>query len=374
MTHVTTDPATHVSSSIHDAPMRAVLQSGYGTTDVFRIGTTARPAPGPGEVLVRVAAAGLDRGTWHLMTGRTYLMRIMGFGFRAPKEPVPGLDLAGTVVEIGAGVTRFRVGDEVFGIGRGTFAELARAREDKLVKKPASLTFDEAAVLAISGGTALQALEAVAPTRGERVLVIGASGGVGTYAVQLAKALGASVTGVASTAKLETVLAAGADRVIDYTAEDFADGATTYEVIVDIGVGASLRRLRRALTPTGRLVFVGNEHGGDWSAGFGRPLLALALSPFVRQRFVILTAKEHHTHLEKLAAFVERGEVTPIIDRRVSLAGVVPALQDMEAGRIRGKVVISPGQELASAAGAGIRRSNQNVPKGRSEAMTPRIR
>jgi NADPH:quinone reductase-like Zn-dependent oxidoreductase len=322
--------------------MRAVLQSGYGSTDVFRIATTARPTPGAGEVLVRVAAAGLDRGTWHLMTGRPYLMRIMGFGFRAPKAPVPGLDLAGTVVEVGPGVTRFRVGDDVFGIGRGTFAELTCAREDKLVKKPASLSFDQAAVLAVSGGTAIQAIEAARVSRGERVLIVGASGGVGTYAVQIAKALGAHVAGVASTGKLATVRAAGADRVIDYTAEDFADGSVTYDAILDIGGGTSLRRLRRAMTPTGRLVFVGNEHGGDWTAGFGRQLLALALSLFVRQKFAVLAAKEHHAHLEKLAAFVDRGQVVPIIDRRVPLAGLVPALHDLEAGRVRGKVVIAP--------------------------------
>jgi len=330
------------TTAVDAASMRAVLQSGYGTTDVFRIGTTARPTPGPGEVLVRVAAAGLDRGTWHLMTGRPYLMRIMGYGFRAPKEPVPGLDLAGTVVEVGSGVTRFQVGDEVFGIGHGTFAELARASEDKLVKKPASLTFDQAAVLAVSGGTAVQAIEVVGVTRGERVLVIGASGGVGTYAVQIAKAIGANVTGVASAGKLATVRAAGADHVIDYTAEDFADGTATYDAIVDIGGGTSLRRLRRALTPTGRLVFVGNEHGGDWTAGFGRQLLALVLSPFVRQRFVVLAAKEHHSHLEKLAALVDLAQVAPFIDRRVPLAGLVPALHDLQAGRIRGKVVIAP--------------------------------
>lgn len=269
-------------------------------------------------------------------------MRLMGFGFRAPKAPVPGLDLAGTVVEIGAGVTRFRVGDEVFGIGRGTFAELACAREDKLVIKPPSLSFDQAAVLAVSGGTAVQAIEAVGLARGERVLIIGASGGVGTYAVQIAKALGAHVTGVASTSKLGTVRAAGADRVIDYTTEDFADGSATYDAILDIGGGTAVRALRRAMTPTGRLVFVGNEYGGDWTAGFGRQLWALALSPFVRQQFVILGAKEHHTHLEKLAAFIDLGQLAPVIDRHVPLTGLVSAMRDLEAGRIRGKVVIAP--------------------------------
>jgi NADPH:quinone reductase-like Zn-dependent oxidoreductase len=338
---MTTATLPLTTPSTRSEPMRAILQSGYGTTDVLRVDTTARPSPGPGEVLVKVEAAGLDRGTWHLMTGRPYLMRLMGFGFSAPKEPVPGLDLAGTVVEVGAGVTRFRVGDEVFGIGRGSFAELARAREDKLAHKPASLSFEQAAVLAVSGGTALQACHAARVQRGDRVLVIGASGGVGTYAVQIAKARGAEVTGVASTAKLETVRAAGADRVIDYTACDFTDGEETYDVILDIGGNTPLRRLRRALAPAGRLVFVGGESGGDWTAGFGRQLLALLLSPFVKQRFVMLASKEHREHFEPLVELVERGQLAPIIDRRVALTEVTTAIRDLEAGRVRGKVVVA---------------------------------
>ena len=332
------------ATSITAAPtdkMRAVLQSGYGDTDVLRVGSTTRPTPAAGEVLVKVHAAGLDRGTWHLMTGRPYLMRIMGFGFFRPKDPVPGFDLAGTVVEIGAGVTRFRVGDAVFGIGRGSFAELACAREDKLVHKPASLSFEQAAVLAVSGSTALQAARAARIERGERVLVIGASGGVGTYAVQIAKALGAEVTGVGSTAKLDTIRAAGADHVIDYTTHDVADGSQIYDVILDIGGNTPLRRLRRALAPTGRLVFIGGENGGDWTAGFGRVLFAFALSPFVRQRFIMFMAKEHHSHFEELLAFVERGEVAPLIDRRVALDDLATAMRDLEAGRVRGKVVVA---------------------------------
>jgi NADPH:quinone reductase-like Zn-dependent oxidoreductase len=277
------------------------------------------------------------------MTGRPYLMRIMGFGFSGPKDPVPGLDLAGTVVEVGPGVTRFSVGDEVFGVGRGSYAELARAREDKLARKPAALSFEQAAVLAVSGGTALQACEAARVQRGDRVLVVGASGGVGTYAVQIAKACGAEVTGVASTAKLDTVRAAGADHVIDYTTRDFADGAARYDVILDIGGNTPLRRLRRALAPAGRLVFVGGEHGGDWTAGFGRVLLAMLLAPFVRQSFRMLAAKEHFVHLERLTQLVDRGQITPIIDRRVGLHELVPAMQDLEAGRVRGKVVVTVG-------------------------------
>ena len=253
------------------------------------------------EVLVRVHAAGLDRGTWHLMAGQPYLIRLMGYGLRAPKNRVPGLDVAGTVVAIGADVTRFAVGDEVFGVSRGSFAEYACAREDKLARKPANLTFDQAAVVAISGLTALQGLCDVGRLEaGQRVLIIGASGGVGTFAVQIAKAFGAEVTGVCSTAKLDLVRSLGADHVIDYTQDDFSDAPERYDLILDIGGNSSLSRLRRALTPSGTLVIVGGENGGRWTGGFGRQLRAVALSPFVRQRLVMKTPKEHYADLERL--------------------------------------------------------------------------
>ncbi|MBX7183709.1 MAG: NAD(P)-dependent alcohol dehydrogenase [Vicinamibacteria bacterium] len=318
--------------------MKALLQSGYGHTEVLRVDTTPRPSPGPGEVLVKVEAAAIDRGTWHLMTGRPYLMRLMGFGLFAPKEPVAGLDLAGTVVEVGVGVARFRAGDDVLGTGRGSFAEFARARVDKLVHKPKSLSFAEAAALAVSGGTALQAIDAAKLLAGERVLIVGASGGVGTYAVQMAKARGAHVTGVASTAKLETVRAVGADRVIDYRTTDFT--TEPYDVILDLGGNTPLSRLRGALTPTGRLVFVGGENGGDWTAGFGRQMLALLLAPFVRQRFILLASREHHTVTQRVVDLVEGRAVTPVIDRRIPLRQVPGALVDLEAGRVCGKVVV----------------------------------
>ena len=322
--------------------MQAVVQSGYGGTDVLRVGTIERPRAREGEVVIRVHTAGLDRGTWHLMTGRPYLMRLMGFGFFGPKNPVAGLDVAGTVVEVGALVTRFRVGDAVFGIGQGTFAEYARAREDKLVHKPDNLSFEHAAVLSVSGLAALQALRDVGQLRAnERVLIIGASGGVGTLAVQLARAYGARVTGVCRTAKVEAVRALGAEQVIDYTQHDFADGSQRYDLIVDIGGNTPLRRLRRALTPTGRLVFVGNEYGGDWTAGFGRPLLALALGRFVRQRFAMLASREHVAGIEVLAAHAEAGELTARIDRRCRLQDVASALRDLEAGVVCGKVAIA---------------------------------
>jgi NADPH:quinone reductase-like Zn-dependent oxidoreductase len=208
------------------------------------------------------------------------------------------------------------------------------------VQKPARLSFEEAAVLAVSGATALQALDAAKLEAGERVLVVGASGGVGTYAVQIAKARGAEVTGVSSRAKLDVVLAAGAERAVDYRAGDFADGSEKYDVILDVGGNTPLRRLRRALTPKGRLVFVGGENGGDFTAGFERQLLAFLLAPFVAQRFVVLVSEEHHSHIERLAELVDRGKVTPIIDRKVPLHDVAGAIRDLEAGRVRGKVVI----------------------------------
>lgn len=320
--------------------MRALLQSGYGSFEVLRLGERARPSPGLGEVLIEVRAAGLDRGTWHMMTGRPYLMRVMGFGFSAPKNPVPGLDVAGVVVEVGPQVTRFRPGDEVFGIAQGSFAELSVAREDKLAKKPSNLSFEEAAVLGVSGLTAQGALDAGALQAGERVLIIGASGGVGSLAVQQAKALGAEVTGVCSTAKVEKVRALGADRVIDYRQQDFADGTIRYDLILDIGGNTPLRRLRRALTQAGRLVFVGGEDGGDWTAGFGRQLGAFALAPFVKQRFIMLMNKEHYSGLERLAALVLEGKLRPLIDRRIGLAAVPDALRALEAGEVSGKVAI----------------------------------
>ncbi len=322
--------------------MRAIVQTEYGSADVLRVAETDRPAITDDEVLVRVHAAGLDRGTWHLMAGQPYLIRLMGYGLRAPKHRVPGLDVAGTVVAIGADVTRFAVGDEVFGVSRGSFADFACAREDKLARKPANLTFDQASVVAISGLTALQGLCDVGRIEaGQSVLIIGASGGVGTFAVQIAKAFGAVVTGVCSTAKLDLVRSLGADHIIDYTSDDFADAPARYDLILDVGGNASLSRLRRALTPNGTLVIVGGENGGRWTGGFGRQLRAVALSPFVRQRLVMKTPKEHHADLERLARLIEAGKVTPSIDRTYPLHQAPDAMRHLQAGHARGKLVIA---------------------------------
>jgi NADPH:quinone reductase-like Zn-dependent oxidoreductase len=319
---------------------RAVTQRAYGTSEVLRLETLERPRPAPGEVLVRVHAAGLDRGTWHLMTGRPYLVRL-AMGLRAPRDVVVGRDVAGTVVEVGEGVTRFAVGDEVYGAARGSLAEHAVVRQDRLAPKPAALSWEQAGVVPISGLTAIQAVEAARIGAGQQVLVLGASGGVGSYVVQLAVALGAEVTGVCSAGKADLVRALGATTVLDYRADDPADGQRHWDVVIDIGGNSSIRRLRRMLTPTGTAVLVGGEEGGRWTGGFGRSLRAAALSPFLRQRLVMLTSREDGRVLERLAPYLETGAVVPSVDSVHSLADASAAMRRLEAGEVRGKVAIA---------------------------------
>jgi NADPH:quinone reductase-like Zn-dependent oxidoreductase len=334
--------------------MRAITQRHYGSADVLRLEQVNRPTIADDEVLVRVHAAGLDRGTWHLMAGEPYAIRLIGP--RRPKHPVPGLDIAGTVVSTGAAVTRFMVGDEVFGISRGAFAELAAAREYKLVRKPTRLSFEQAAVVAVSGLAALQATHVGCVKAGQHVLIVGASGGVGTFAVQIARALGAEVTGVASTPKADIVRSIGADHVIDYTLEDFADGARRYDVVLDIGGNASLSRLRRALAPRGTLVLVGGEGAGRWT-GLGRQMCALMLSPFVRQRLRWFVSKHREADLRQLAAMIEAGDLTPIVSQTYPLARSGDAMRDLVAGRASGKLAITvapaPDGALPGLAGSG---------------------
>ena len=321
--------------------MPAVVQDRYGSADVLRPAQIERPEIADNEVLVRVHAAGLDRGTWHLMTGTPYLMRVMGFGYRGPKNRVPGVDVAGTVVVVGAAVTRFAVGDEVFGMSRGSFAGYAAAREDKLAHKPANASFEQAAVVGISGGTALQALAAGRVRAGQRVLVIGASGGVGSFTVQLAKAAGAEVTGVCSTQKLALVTGLGADHVLDYTVDDFADGVHHYDLIIDIAGNSPLSRLRRALTPTGTAVIVGGESKGNLTGGIGRQLRALILTPFIGQRLTGLASKQRASDLKILADHLAAGTVTSSIDRTYPLDQVATAMRHLEAGAVKGKIAIT---------------------------------
>lgn len=320
--------------------MRAVVQDRYGSADTLELRTVDRPVVAPSHVLIEVHAAGVDRGVEHLMTGRPYAVRL-GFGLTKPKQPVPGLDVAGRVVAVGDEVTRFRVGDRVFGIAIGAYAEYAAAEEAKLSPIPSGITMEQAGVAAISGITALQALTDIGQVEaGQRVLVLGASGGVGTYAVQIAKAHGAEVTGVAGAAKLELVRSLGADHVIDYTATDALDGTTQYDLIIDIGGRSSIRRLRRALTRTGTLVIVGGEEGGTWTGGVGRQIRATLLSPFVRQRLTMFLSKEHHSFIDRLADHLASGEVVPAIGERFPLDRTADALRRLGSGSTTGKSVI----------------------------------
>jgi NADPH:quinone reductase-like Zn-dependent oxidoreductase len=322
--------------------MKAIVQDTYGSADGLKLRDIDTPEIAEDEVLVRVHAAGVDRGVWHVMTGLPYPIRLAGYGLRAPKNPVPGSDLAGVVEAVGSDVTRFQPGDEVFGIGKGTFAEYARALENKLAPKPANLTFEQAAVVAVSGLTALQAVRDHGRVElGQMVLIIGASGGVGTYAVQLARGLGAEVAAVCSTAKADMVRSLGAYRVIDYTHEDFAQGEQHYRVILDIGANASLARLRRVLAPMGTLVIVGGEGGGRWLGGTDRQLRALLLSRFVDQKLTTFVASENHADLIVLKELIEAGKITPVIDRTYTLAEVPEAMRYLEQGHARGKVVIA---------------------------------
>jgi NADPH:quinone reductase-like Zn-dependent oxidoreductase len=322
--------------------MRAIARDTYGPAAGLELREMQRPAIGDDEVLVHVRAAGVDRGVWHLMAGLPYPIRLAGYGLRAPKNPVLGMDLAGVVEAVGNDVTRFRPGDEVFGIGKGAFAEYARALEHKLAPKPANLTLEQAAVVAVSGLPALQGLRdhgKVSP--GQEVLIIGASGGVGTYAVQLAKAFGAQVTGVCTTTKVDMVRAIGADHVIDHTRADFAEGGQRYDMILDVGGNASLSRLRKALTPKGTLVIAGGETDGRWLGGSDRQIRALLLSPFVSQKLGTFISRENHEDMIVLKELIEAGKVTPAIDRTYPLSEVAEAMRYMEQGRARGKVVIA---------------------------------
>jgi NADPH:quinone reductase-like Zn-dependent oxidoreductase len=284
----------------------------------------------------------VDRGVWHVMAGLPYPIRLAGYGVRAPKNQVLGMDVAGIVEAVGADVTRFQPGDEVFGVGKGTFAEYAAAFERKLAPKPANLTFEQAAVVPISGMTALQGVRDQGEVAsGQHVLVTGASGGVGSYAVQLAKAFGAEVTGVSGASKLDLVRSLGADHVLDYRRDDFAAGPQRYDVILDIAGNASLSRLRRALTPKGTVVIMGGENGGRWLGGTDRQLRAVLLSPFVSQRLRTFVNAEKAQHLLDLTPLLESGAVVPPIDQRFPLSEVPKAIQYLLDGHARGKVVIT---------------------------------
>jgi NADPH:quinone reductase-like Zn-dependent oxidoreductase len=331
--------------------MKAMTRDRYGSADVLVLEDIDRPVVGDDEVLIRVRAAGVGPDVWHLMTGRPYFVRLMGFGLRRPKARVVGRDVAGSVEAVGKDVTQFQPGDDVFGSCRGAFAEYASAGagsesgvggDGVLATKPANLTFEEAAGVPTSACSALQGLrDAGGIQAGQSVLIIGASGGVGTFAVQLAKAFEAHVTGVCSTPKADLVRSIGADEVIDYTREDFAGRAQRYDLILDTAGRRSLSHLRRALTPRGTLVIVGGEGGGRWTGGFERQLRATLLSPFLRQRLHSLTAVDRRADLLYLKDLIEAGKLRPVINRTFPLDEAGKALADADEGHGRGKNIIT---------------------------------
>jgi len=320
--------------------MKAIVQDRYGSAGVLRFEDVETPIAGMGEVLLRVGAASAFIGDWHIMTGTPYAIRLMS-GLRAPKQRVRGQDVAGTVEALGDGVTEFRVGDEVFGVGNGAFAEFATARADRLAAKPTNLGFEEAATVPTTGCTALQGIRDVGKVgSGQRVLVIGAAGGVGSFAVQIAKAFGAHVTGVCSTSKVDLVRSIGADDVVDYTREDIADGTRRYDVIFDTAGNREASYLRRGLMPKGTLVLAGGEGGGRW-LGMGRVMRAKAMSPFVGQKMTNFLGRPKAGDLLVLKGLIEAGKVTPVIGARYPLSDVPDAIRELGTGHGRGKVVIT---------------------------------
>jgi NADPH:quinone reductase-like Zn-dependent oxidoreductase len=324
--------------------MHAIVQDEYGSPDALYLREIDTPTIGDDDVLLRVRAASVHFGDVHFMTGTPYLMRYIGFGLHGPKARVRGTDVAGTVEAVGQNVSRFRVGDEVFGTCDGAYAEYARARADRLVLKPANVTFEQAAAAPTSGVVALQAVRQHGNVKaGDRVLIVGASGGIGLFAVQIARSLGAEVSGVCSTSKMSLVQAAGAEHVFDYTREDFTHDGQRYDVIVDIGGNRSLSQLRGSLAPRGTLVLVGGEGGNSFFGGSTlRSIRAMVLSPFVRpQQLRPMLGLVNLPDLQTLDVLVESGQVTPIVDRTYPLPEAADAVRTLQSGRAHGKQVIS---------------------------------
>ena len=347
-TNTGTDTSTGTNTDEADRvprQMSAAVQDRYGDATTIEIRTVEVPTPAADEVLVRVAAAGVDRGIWHLMTGLPYAVRLAGFGVRRPKQPVLGLDLAGTVVAVGRQVTEFDVGDEVYGIGTGSYAEYAVAKATKLARRPDHITAEQAATLAISGATATQALFDVGGAEaGQRVLILGASGGVGSFAVQLAHAHGLHVTGVASAAKADHVSGLGADVVLDYRTDDFCD-EQPFDLIIDIGGRNRISKLRSALTRRGTLVIVGGEGGGKITGGALRQVRAMLRSPFVSQRMTAFMSDETAASRTTLHELVTQGRIVAPVDRTFPLERAGSAIDDLAAGRLSGKAVITIGDQ-----------------------------
>ena len=325
-------------------PMKAIVYCDYGTADVLKLEDIEKPTPADDEILVRVRAAAVNPLDWHTMRGTPYIMRI-GSGLRKPKVTRLGVDYAGTVEAVGRNVTQFKPGDDVFGGRTGALAEYVSARADRaVVLKPANLTFEQAASVPIAAITALQGLRDKGKIQpGQKVLINGASGGVGTFAVQIAKTFGAHVTGVCSTRNLEMVRALGADQVIDYTREDYTRSDQRYDVILDNVGNRALLDNRRILNPDGKYVLIGGggPDGGRWIGPFVKPIGALVLSPFVSQDMGMMLADLNKSDLTFLGDLMQEGKVTPVIDRRYRLSEAPEAIRYLEEGRARGKVVIT---------------------------------
>lgn len=329
--------------------MRAIVQDRYGSPEGLVLREVERPPIGDDEVLVEVRAASVHPDVWHVVTGRPFVLRLMGSGLRRPKYRVPGTDLAGVVTAVGRSVTGFRPGDEVFGESMrglswrngGAFAEYAAAPEEALAVKPANVTFEQAAAVATAGYITLLNLPTGRLEPGQRILVNGAGGGVGAIAVQLAKAHGAHVTGVDHGGKLDLVRSLGADQVIDYTREDFTRTGQRYDLVVDMAGSKTLREMRRVLTPTGVLVGVGGPVRGNWIAPFVGTATMPLYSLFGRQSMTSMLARTNREDLGVLCDLLDRGEITPVIDRTYPLPDVPEAVRYLEAGHARGKVVIT---------------------------------
>ena len=322
--------------------MKAVVQDTYGSPDVLALRDIDKPVVKDDEVLVHVRAAAVHPGDCLLMRGEPYILRVMGFGLRRPKKRIPGFAMAGVVEAAGKNVTQFQPGDEVFGVCKGALVEYVSVSEDKLALKPANASFEQAAAVPISGLVALRALRDHGKVRpGQKVLINGASGGIGTFAVQIAKWLGAEVTGVCSTRNVDMVRSIGADYVIDYTQEDFTRSGQRYDFILDNVANHSLSDCRRALTPNGTLIPNNGTAGGRYFGTLGRTVGALVMSPFVGQKLRPFVSKEHNGDLVVLKELIEAGKVTPVIDRAYPLSEASDAMRHLEEGHARGKVVIT---------------------------------
>lgn len=327
-------------------PMKAIVYCDFGSPTVLKLMDVEKPVPNDDQLLVKVRAASVNPLDWHYMEGIPKIARAMGMGLRKPKSTRLGVDYAGTVEAVGKNVTQFKPGDEVFGGKNGAFAEYVCVLADRaVVLKPASLTFEQAASIPIAGITALQGLRDKGKVQpGQKVLINGASGGVGTFAVQIAKSMGAEVTGVCSTRNLEMVRSLGADHVIDYTKEDFAKSGEHYDVMLDnVGVGHSLSECRRVLTANGKYVLIGGggPNDGQWIGALIRPIKAMILSPFVSQQMGMMMAELGKSDLTTLGELIQAGKVTPVIDRRYKLSETAEAMRYLEEGHARGKVIIT---------------------------------